>query len=297
MIKGQWMILFFKILLTIIIVVIFTCSIILFRNYVVKINYNKIENYIKNKRYFINLNNYLNSIGIYKKYLQYLIIILSLIFSIIIYFISFKIFNVISTSILISIFSFFIPYNLITRIYYKRKEKIIKLFPTYIITLKTYTQLTNDIIIAFRNAKTIEPLKTYIDRFNIYVEKGINVFDSLELLKKDIDIKQISDFLSSIQVCYINGGNFNILLNRYAKLLLKSNLQKEKEEQEIFSSITVLIILIVINLMLLFLFVFSDSEYKAIITTTFTGKLILNINILSYIFIYFIIKKFSRKGV
>ena len=84
MIKGQWMILFFKILLTIIIVVIFTCSIILFRNYVVKINYNKIENYIKNKRYFINLNNYLNSIGIYKKYLQYLIIILSLIFSIII---------------------------------------------------------------------------------------------------------------------------------------------------------------------------------------------------------------------
>ena len=44
MIKGQWMILFFKILLTIIIVVIFTCSIILFRNYVVKINYNKIEN-------------------------------------------------------------------------------------------------------------------------------------------------------------------------------------------------------------------------------------------------------------
>ena len=283
MIKGQWMILFFKILLTIIIVVIFTCSIILFRNYVVKINYNKIENYIKNKRYFINLNNYLNSIGIYKKYL--------------IYFISFKIFNVISTSLLISIFSFFIPYNLITRIYYKRKEKIIKLFPTYIITLKTYTQLTNDIIIAFRNAKTIEPLKTYIDRFNIYVEKGINVFDSLELLKKDIDIKQISDFLSSIQVCYINGGIFNILLNRYAKLLLKTNLQKEKEEQEIFSSITVLIILIVINLMLLFLFVFSDSEYKAIITTTFTGKLILNINILSYISIYFIIKKFSRKGV
>ncbi|MDD3303343.1 MAG: hypothetical protein PHP54_00275 [Clostridia bacterium] len=214
-----------------------------------------------------------------------------------VYFISYRIFSVISTSMIISCISLSIPYQIIKQRYYKRKEKILAIFPTYIITLKTYIQVTNDIIVAFKNAKVIEPLKKYIDKFNIYVEKGISVYEAFENLKNEIDIRQISGFISSLQVCYINGGNFSILLQRYANLLSKSNLQREKEDQENFSSILVLIVLIIINIVLLFSFVFINVEYKVIITQTFVGKMLLNINIISYLFIYFMIKKISKKGV
>lgn len=294
------MIIVFRILLTITILIIFTCILLIKKNYIARtrINYKRIDEYISKKNIFINLNNYFTSLRVNNiKRSSYFTIIFSFIFSIIIYFISYKIFSIYSTSILISVFCFFIPYNFVKRLYYNKKGKILNMFPTYIITLKTYTQVTNDIIIAFKNAKVVEPLKTYIDRFNMYVEKGINVIEAFEILKKDIDISKISDFISSLQICYINGGDFSILLQRYANLLSKINLQREKEEQENFSSILVLSILVIINLILLFSFVFANYEYKVIITQTFVGKIILNINIVSYVFIYFMIKKISRKGV
>lgn len=290
----------FKFLLVFILIVIFSCLLFIFRNYKarLKINYEVIDKYISKSKFIQKFTKYLLILNIKKgRYIVYFFIIFSFFISIVFYFISYKFFSVLSVSFIISIFSFFLPYNFIRKIYYNQKNKILKILPTYIISLETYTHIKNDIIVAFKNTKTVEPLRKYIDRFNMYVKKGINVIEAFELLKKDIDINEMNSFISSLQICYANGGNFNILLKRYSELISKINLQKEKEEQENFSSILILVILIIINIFLLFSFVFSNEEYKNIITETFVGKIILNINVISYIFIYFVITKIKRKDV
>ena len=84
------------------------------------------------------------------------------------------------------------------------------------------------------------------------------------------------------------------MLSKYSKILNRINEQREKELQENLSSILVLVILIIINIFLIVTFVYSDENYRSILTNTFLGKSILNINILSYLLIFYFIKKLNK---
>lgn len=222
------------------------------------------------------------------------IILLSSIISIITFVISFKYLKVFSSAVIISVYSFFIPYLILKYLYNFYRKKINNIFPTYIISLKNYTQISNDIIIAIKKVKVEEPLSLFINKFNICIEKGINVYEAFENLKNDINIKKINEFITATQNCYINGGNFTNLLSKYSKILNRINEQREKELQENLSSILVLVILIIINIFLIVTFVYSDENYRSILTNTFLGKSILNINILSYLLIFYFIKKLNK---
>ncbi|MEG1142052.1 MAG: hypothetical protein RSE41_06365 [Clostridia bacterium] len=177
---------------------------------------------------------------------------------------------------------------------YSKKKLLLKIFPNYVISLKNYTETTNNILIAFKNARCEYPLDIYINKFNVSVDKGINIYDSFEELKNNINIKEISEFLTSIQFCYINGGNFTELLDEFSNIQMKVNLQKEKESENIFSSKVVLILLIVINVYILFGFIMSTEEYYSILTKTFIGEMILNVNVLSYIIIFYFYLKLNK---
>ncbi|MEG2348704.1 MAG: type II secretion system F family protein [Clostridia bacterium] len=186
------------------------------------------------------------------------------------------------------------PYIVIKFIYDKKKSDIIQIFPTYIVSLKNYTQVSNDIIVAMKKTIPPEEIKKYIETFNFSVESGISVYDAFENLKEKFNIGKINDFFSSCQYCYINGGNFTKLLDKYAKILNKRNIQIEKEKQENFSSKIVMYIMIAINIYMLFGFSFSTVEYKQIMTQTLVGKVIVNINIISYIIMFIISNKFNK---
>lgn len=221
-------------------------------------------------------------------------LIISIVFSLIIFFLSYKTIKIISSSIIISGFSLLIPYLILKYIIRSQKEKILNDFPIYAITLKNYTQVTNDIIIAFKKAKVQEPLSIHIERFNVSIEKGMKIYECFERLKQDINIKKINEFLTAAQYCYINGGDFSNLLDKYSKILTKSNLQKEKEKQKSFASKLVLYMLIAINIYLLFQFGFANEEYKEILTKTFIGETIININIISYFLIFLFTIKLNK---
>ncbi len=211
------------------------------------------------------------------------IFILSIILSFAVFSIIIKFLNVFSTAVILAIFVFFIPSYIIKYLVYLKKQKIVNLFPSYIINLKNYTTTSNDIIYAFYNTKVEGVLEKYIERFNLSVKKGISVYDSFERLKKDINIPSISRFLSSLQFCYLNGGDFSKLLERYINIFIKKNTYREKEKQESYSSKLVLVILVIINVYMMFSFVFANEEYFKIITQTTMGVIIINVNVLSYI--------------
>ncbi len=206
---------------------------------------------------------------------------------------TYKYLNMFISSIILSSFAFFLPYYIIKYFSYCKKNKIIKMFPNYIISLKSYTDVNNDIIEAFKRVNVEEPLNTYIERFNISLQKGVKIYDAFETLKRNINIKKINQFITLLQFCYIYGGNFGNLLDKFSKIQMKTNLQRETEKQKIFSSKLVLIVLIILNMYILFGFILTNNEYYDILVKTFIGNLILNINLLSYIFIFYMYTKLN----
>lgn len=219
---------------------------------------------------------------------------ISIIISIAIFILTYRYFSLFSIAFIVSVFSFFIPYYIIKYLLYCKKVKIERMFPNYIISLKNYTDVNNDIIEAFKRANVSEPLATYINKFNISIQKGIKIYDAFETLKSNLNMNKITQLISLLQFCYIYGGNYKELLNNFSKIQMKTILQKEKEKQKIFSAKLVLIILILLNIYILFGFVLTNNEYHNILINTFIGNVILNINILSYIFIIYMFIKLNK---
>lgn len=264
-----------------------------------KVN-NKISNKVKKNRFYIKLGYYVCELKKinekkYKFLSNFFVILISIIFSIVIFVISKYIFEIFSTSILISIISLVLPYFIIEQLYISEKNKILEKFPLYILTLKNYVYSTNNIVQAFKKAKIPDYLNVYISKFNISIEKGISISQAFEELKRDINIDVINDFLSSLLTCHLNGGNVCVLLNKYAEMLTKTNLQNAKSKQENISSILIFIIMACINIFLLFSFVYSNVEYKEIMTSSFIGKTIINFNILSYLVVFLLYRNVMKR--
>lgn len=222
------------------------------------------------------------------------IIVLSILFSSLTFIFTFTYLHVFLSSIILSSFTFFIPYYVIKYISYRKKINILNIFPNYVINLKNYTDVNNDIIDAFRRANVEEPLNSYIHKFNISIQKGVKIYDAFETLKNSINIERINQFITLLQFCYIYGGNFSVLLDKFSKIQMKANIQREEEKQKIFSAKLVLIVLIALNIYILYGFILSNNQYYNIMVNTFVGNMILNINILSYIFIFYMYIKLNK---
>jgi hypothetical protein len=131
-------------------------------------------------------------------------IFFSLIYAILVACISNAILKVPSAALFLSIFSFFIPSYIFKYAIYLKKQKILNSFPTYIINLKNYISVKNDIIMAFKNVIPDKSMSKYIDRFIVSIDNGIQVYDAFETLKKTIDIQIINELFNALYFCYIN---------------------------------------------------------------------------------------------
>ena len=221
-------------------------------------------------------------------------LIFSGLIALLVYITSYLYMGVISSACILAIFSFFIPFGIVEYLYERHQMEMMQIFPLYAISLKNYTRIHNDIIVAMRKAKVEKPLTFYIEKFNLAVERGMRVYQAFEMLKKDIGIQKITELLTALQNCYLYGGDFSKLLDTYSKMLTQINLQKEKQKEESFSAKLVLILLIGINLYLLFIFVLQDANYRAIVTGHLAGRIILNLNLLSYGIILYFVRKLNR---
>ena len=221
-----------------------------------------------------------------------LIIALFFILTIIFY----KIIGVFSTSIILSFPIFFVPKIICAYLINRNKQKIMELLPGYIINLKNYVEQDNNIIFAMNDTICPEPLGRHIKIFNDTVRRGIDAKKAFKKLKESVNVKLFSSFVTAIETCYLNGGNFSRIIERFVDIISKENMNREKFREKAYSSVIILVVLVVINIYLIFSFVFSNPEYSQIVKGTVIGRLILNINAITYIFIGYLISKIYRIG-
>ena len=213
--------------------------------------------------------------------------------------ISFAIFNsylkIISTAFILSLPFFISPILIIKILLNKERTNIIKILPMYVVNIKNHMAEDNNIISAIQRTNVEEPLKKYIITFKTNISRGMSAIAAFDLLKQEVNVKVFTDFINSCQVCYLNGGDFNRVLEQFIDIITKENIHKESSKEKAYADILTLIIMIVLNILVIVMFVFANKEYANIIRETFFGRLVLNFNAISYIFIAYLISRIYKE--
>lgn len=203
--------------------------------------------------------------------------------------------KVTSTSVILSLPFFISPVLIIKILLNKEKSSIIKLLPMYVVNIKNHIADDNNIIGAIQRTTVEEPLRKYVDAFKTNISRGMNVIEAFDLLKEDVNVKSFSSFINSCETCYLNGGDFNKVLERYIDMITKENVHKESAKEKAYADILTLIIMIGLNILVIVMFVFTNKEYAQIMRETFFGKMILNFNAVSYILIAYLISRIYKE--
>ena len=217
----------------------------------------------------------------------------------ILFVISFLLFNsylkVTTTSLILSIPFFISPILIIKILLNKEKGDVIKQLPMYVVNIKNHIEEDNNIIGAIQRTIVEEPLKKYIEVFKYNISRGMNVIEAFDLLKEEVNINLFTTFVNSCEVCYLNGGDFNKVLEHYINMITKENIHKESAKEKAYADILTLIIMAALNVLVIVMFVFTNKEYASIMRETFFGRLVLNFNAVSYIIIAYLVSRIYKE--
>lgn len=214
--------------------------------------------------------------------------------SILVYIITFEFFKIISLAVIVALPSIIIPIVVIEWIANYKSEKLEKTFLNFLIQLKNYVQISNDISSALRQVKTVEPLQSYLEKFNLEINSGIKFETAIEHLKEKISVKKFKEFFSNVQYCYIYGGNFTALIDKNYKIISDLQSEKERRKQETQSARLVLYILIFLNLFVYVTYIKNNYENYMIMQRSFLGMAILYWNFISMWFLIFLAESVKK---
>lgn len=198
-----------------------------------------------------------------------------------VYIFVFSIFKMRGVSIIISIPCATLPFVILNVISSYKNEKIEKVFLNFLLQLKNYTKISNDVISAFRNVKTLEPLQTHLNKFNLEINSGVKFETAIEHLKEKILVKKFKEFFTNVEYCYLYGGNFSNLIDRNYKTINDLQKEKDKRRQETQGARIVLIILVIMDICIYMNFVKNNVEYFQIMKNNLIGVIILYWNFIS----------------
>lgn len=210
------------------------------------------------------------------------------------YYFIFSIFKIIFLSIIISLPALLLPIFVLNTIAEIKNKKIEKVMLNFLLQLKNYTKINNDIIYAFKEVKTIEPLQGYIRKFLVEVNSGIKFEKAIENVKEKILIEKFKAVFTNMQYCYLYGGDFSTLINKNYKLISEVQKEKEAREQETMSARIVLVVLIILDLFVYFTFIKNNNENYIIMTKGIIGNLIIYWNFISIWILMFLIHKVKK---
>lgn len=209
------------------------------------------------------------------------IIFTGIICVIIVYLIAFEFFKIILLSCIIAVPFFYLPVAIFNGIANYKEEKIEKVFLNFLLQLKNHTKINNDIVLAMKEVRTIEPLQSYIKKFLIEVSSGIRFEKAIEHFRERINIKQIKSFLNNLEHCYLYGGSFSNLIDKSYKMIEDIQKEKIKRVEETKGARMVLVILIALDFLVYISFIQSDQENYLIMKKTIIGNMILYWNFIS----------------
>ncbi len=213
---------------------------------------------------------------------------------ILVYIIAFEFFKIISLAIIVALPSTIIPIVVLEWVANYNSENLEKTFLNFLIQLKNYAQISNDISSALRQVKTVEPLQSYLEKFNVEINSGIKFETAIEHLKEKISVNKFKEFFSSVQYCYIYGGNFTALIDKNYKIISDLQSEKERRKQETQSARIVLYILIFLNLFVYVTYIKNNYENYMIMQRSFLGMAILYWNFISMWFLIFLAESVKK---
>ena len=225
---------------------------------------------------------------------QITIILSSCVSFIICYLLIFNIFKIVLLSIIISVPAILIPTLFLSLLAESRSKKIEKVMLNFLLQLKNYTQISNDIVYAFKQVKTIEPLQSYIKKCLVELNSGIKFEKAIENLKEKITFEKFNNFFTNMQYCYINGGNFTELIKKNYRIISDIQNEKNMREQETMGARIVLIILIILDLFVYFSFIKNNYENYNIMIKSLIGNIILYWNFISIWLMFILIYKVKK---
>ncbi len=224
----------------------------------------------------------------------WIIIIASVVIFIIVYKIVFNIFGIAFLSLLISAPALFVPTLVLTLIENNNSSKLEKIMLDFLLQLKNYTKINNDIVYALKEVKTMEPLQGYINTFLVQINSGIKFEKAIENIKEKIDFDTLKAVFSNIEYCYLYGGNFSELMDKSYQKIYKIQKEKAKRNSETKSARIVLAILILLDLIVYFSFIRSNYENYLIMTKSMLGMMILYWNFISIWILVLLMNKVKK---
>lgn len=252
---------------------------------------------LKNKFNIIrNINIELDKAGIRRNILinPITIILFSIITFVLSYIFSFQFFKTISLSIIVSLPSLLAFKTVINYIAEYKIQRIEKAFPDFLLQLKNYTKISNDIIFAFGQIETIEPLQTYVNTFLVEVNSGIKFEKAIENFREKIKIETIKSFLTNVENCYLYGGNFTELIGKSYQLIVEIQNEKNNRIEETKSARLVLFILIFLDFFIYVTNIKNNHENYLIMQKSVIGNMILYWNFLSIWLLLFLANRVKK---
>ena len=210
------------------------------------------------------------------------------------YWITFKIFGVILLSAIISLPAILIPVLILELLKERSQSKIEKVILDFLLQLKNYTKINNDIVYAFQKLKTIEPLQGYVNTFLIELNSGIKFENAIDNIKEKLEFSTIKIIFSNIQYCYLYGGDFSKLMDKSYKMINKVQKEKSSRAQETKNARVVLGILIVLDLFVYFSFIKNNYDNYMIMSKRILGNLILYWNFISIWLLIFLMNRVKK---
>jgi len=222
------------------------------------------------------------------------VIFMGIIIFLISYGIVFQIFQIVLLSFLISFPMIFSPVIILSWIAEIKNKKIEKVILNFLLQLKNYTQINNDIIYALKEVKTIEPLQSHVKRFLLEINSGMKFEKAIENLKEKLTFERFRMVFTNMQYCYLHGGDFSELMTKNYKLIGSIQNEKKRREQETMSARIVLGVLIILDLFIYFTFIKNNYENYEVMTKSFLGNLILYWNFISIWLLVFLMHKVKK---
>lgn len=205
------------------------------------------------------------------------------IISVIVFFLCKTIFPLKSIALIIACPLVLSPFWIIKYIAGKEQDKLEAGLSDFFIQLKSSLKVNPDIIEALRRIQNIviEPFSKYTKQLLSEINAGKIPEKALESFAQKINIKKFSLYINNVRYCQIYGGDITNLTEKTQNMLSEAIKQKKKRIKETNSVCSVLYMLIVIDVYMYFCFIASNQYYLEIMTNSFLGKCILNINFLS----------------
>ena len=211
-----------------------------------------------------------------------------------VYAIAFEFFKIVSLAIVVALPTIFVPAMILEWIANYKSEKLEKTFLNFLVQLKNYAHISNDIASVLRQVKTVEPLQNYLDKFNVEISSGINFETAIEHLKEKISVKRFKEFFSNVQHCYLYGGKFTELIDKNYKIIADLQMEKERRRQETQSARLVLYILMFLNIFVYVTYIKNNYENYMIMQRSLFGMIILYWNFISMWLLIFLAENVKK---